>query len=95
MLAPFVVFVYGSFGRLETTPHRAPVERGLRTPNSPLSSLVLFDPGRGETPHLKPESCSDVSRLPCSLRGVCLRSDVRSGSFLGYFLVALPEGDVG
>ena len=43
MLAPSVVF-YGSFRRLETIPHRAPVDRGLRTPNSPLSFLVLFDP---------------------------------------------------
>ncbi len=60
------------------------------------SSLLGFiRQARGETPHLKPESCSDVSRLPCSLRGVCLRSDVRAGSLLGYFLVALAGGDVG
>ena len=37
-------FFLGSFGRLETVPHRAPLERGLRTPNSPLSFLVLFVP---------------------------------------------------
>ena len=60
------------------------------------SSLLGFiRQARGETPHLKPESCSDLSRLPCSLRGVCLRSDVRAGSLLIYLLVALPEGDVG